>query len=276
MTANQSSKQPEAPPRNAGNAELRIEVVQDPKDLHGIYDVQCDAFGRQTDDAFWCLMNPGWDTPEGKALAMSLLEGRFNSTTKDRNGHPNAVFVKATLPRSDGSDLRDIIGFAIWVQFSAFPGNEFGDLPVEDLAKVMDLGKLYPGNETQQKLCARLDACLHRQRTQVIKDKAQAAEAARQRGEEPPSTSVFALDICAVSSAAQGKGAGKALVQWGINEARARGDLECVVEASPMGRRVYEKFGFRQVGGFIHYEVEPHLADRFQDTNVFMRTRPEV
>jgi GNAT superfamily N-acetyltransferase len=47
----------------------------------------------------------------------------------------------------------------------------------------------------------------------------------------------------------QRRGAGRALTEWGINEARRLG-LNTTVFASPMGYRLYRKLGFRQIGRF--------------------------
>ncbi|KAE9372024.1 acyl-CoA N-acyltransferase [Stipitochalara longipes BDJ] len=51
------------------------------------------------------------------------------------------------------------------------------------------------------------------------------------------------LDMCYVHPGWQGKGAGKLLVQWGVEKADEMG-LKSFVEASPSGRPLYEKFGF--------------------------------
>jgi GNAT superfamily N-acetyltransferase len=51
------------------------------------------------------------------------------------------------------------------------------------------------------------------------------------------------LDICFTHSGWQGKGAGKLLVKWGTEKADELG-LKCFVEASYLGRPLYEKFGF--------------------------------
>jgi GNAT superfamily N-acetyltransferase len=51
------------------------------------------------------------------------------------------------------------------------------------------------------------------------------------------------LDVCYTHPAWQGKGAGKLLVAWGTQQADDLG-LKCFVEASYLGRPLYEKFGF--------------------------------
>ncbi|KAK0739986.1 hypothetical protein B0T18DRAFT_352009, partial [Schizothecium vesticola] len=47
----------------------------------------------------------------------------------------------------------------------------------------------------------------------------------------------------------QRRGAGRALTEWGIDEARRR-RLNTTVFASPMGFELYRKLGFREIGRF--------------------------
>ena len=47
----------------------------------------------------------------------------------------------------------------------------------------------------------------------------------------------------------QGHGAGKALCQWGLEKAKREG-WRVTLFASPMGKRLYAKLGFRDVGSF--------------------------
>jgi GNAT superfamily N-acetyltransferase len=51
------------------------------------------------------------------------------------------------------------------------------------------------------------------------------------------------LDMCFVHPEWQGRGVGKLLVKWGTEKADELG-LKGFVEASPLGRPLYEKFGF--------------------------------
>lgn len=48
----------------------------------------------------------------------------------------------------------------------------------------------------------------------------------------------------------QGRGAGSMLVRWGCEKADAMG-LECFLEASPAGKALYERAGFRAVEEFV-------------------------
>jgi GNAT superfamily N-acetyltransferase len=238
---------------------LRVELIERPEDIIHAFDCVCEAFGRQAQDGIFLAMNPGWETPRGKELGAARMVTRWRATTKDKDGQPNAVFLKATLPDSEQKGERIIAGFAIWVQVSSVQG--YGDLPVEDLRKAMDLEALYPGNEAEQRYLYQVMASLHRRRMEIIKEKATAV---------PPM--VMALDMCAVDPAYQRKGIARKLVQWGLDEARRRGGLEAITEASSMGRHVYEKMGFQAEGPDIEYTVDSEFESRRRPPNVFMRT----
>ena len=242
------------------SVDLRIELIE-ANDFGQGFDCICESFGRQTNDGIWTAMNPGWDTVAGKARSVGLLAERWRSTTRDKEGRPNTVILKATLPdpRQPGGEARTVAGIAIWVQASAVPG--YGDKPAEDLGKVMDLEAIYPGNEAEQRYACQLDHSLHRRRIELVKEKVTAS---------PPA--VMVLDMCAVHPAFQRRGLAKQLVQWGLDEAQARGGIEAITEASAMGRHVYEKLGFRQEGLEISYAVDIEFADRQRPSNIFMRT----
>jgi GNAT superfamily N-acetyltransferase len=86
---------------------------------------------------------------------------------------------------------------------------------------------------------------------------------------------VLVLDLCAVDPAHQRKGIARALVQWGLDEAKRRGDLELILEASSMGRHVYAQMGFEAQGSDIDYLVDEEFASRSRPANLFMRRRNE-
>ncbi|KAL9084526.1 MAG: hypothetical protein Q9165_008029 [Trypethelium subeluteriae] len=56
----------------------------------------------------------------------------------------------------------------------------------------------------------------------------------------------WALFVLVTRPEWQGRGAGGMLVRWGVERADEEG-WECYLEASPKGRGLYEKFGFRVV-----------------------------
>jgi GNAT superfamily N-acetyltransferase len=238
-----------------------IELMASPEDIVAGYDVVSACFGDQTQDGMWMAFNPGWDTPEGKKAGAQRMVTRWNSITRDHNGDPHTVFLKATVPSSEDqpNDPRKVVGFAIWVQLSVVDG--YGDKPVEDLSTVMDLNELYPGDKAEHDYLIKLNRSFHAQRTKVVKNKASSS---------PPA--VFALDMCVVDPAYQGRGIAKELVKWGIAEAERRGNLELVTEGSIMGRRVYEKLGFKPQWPEIVYEFDPQFESRSRPSNLFMRT----
>jgi GNAT superfamily N-acetyltransferase len=232
-------------------SDVRIETITNPEDFTGAFKASANAFGHQTKDAVWIAFNPGWDTPEGAKAGAQRMVDRFSSITKNRDGQPNTVFVKATL-----SDT--IAGLAIWQQASVVDG--FGDAP-SDLNKGGFLEKLYPGNEAEQRFLTQADASLFGRRREIIKEKASAS---------PPA--VFVMDLCAVDPQFQRRGIARKLVQWGLDEAERRGNLECITEASTMGRLVYLQQGFKQEGGETVYKVDEEFRDRDLPSNIVLRT----
>ncbi|OJJ06073.1 hypothetical protein ASPVEDRAFT_75259 [Aspergillus versicolor CBS 583.65] len=244
---------------------VKVTPVTSATDLARFFDVTASALGAQARDGFWMAMNPAWDTPAGRAAGTERLEQRFSSSSRsrDRNGDATTIFLKATVddPANPGEEV--IAGAAVWVQVSMLDG--YGEKPVADLADAMDLDELYPGDESQQAFLRQVDASLHRRRGEVVKEIAGSA-----------SPAVFALDLCVVDPVFQRRGVASRLVEWGLEEARRRGGLEAVLEASSMGRHVYARHGFAQEGGEFVYAVDERFRGRDLPSNVFMRTgRPQ-
>ena len=79
-----------------------------------------------------------------------------------------------------------------------------------------------------------------------------------------------------MSPAFQRRGIAGKLTKWGLKEAERRGGLEAVLEAvleaSAMGRPVYERLGFKVEGTEIPYNVDEEFAGRDMPASVFMRT----
>ncbi|KAL4805086.1 hypothetical protein BDV18DRAFT_24927 [Aspergillus unguis] len=235
---------------------VQVTPITDPSDLTRFFEVAAAAFGTQANDGLWTAMSPGWDTPEGKKNNVSRLTKRLNSTTKDRNGEPNTIFLKAVV--NAGTEKEAIAGIAIWAQASMVDG--YGDVP-RYIGEAMDLNELYPGNEKEQRYVSQLDASLHKRRFEVIREIATTS-----------SPAVMVLDLCAVDPAFQRMGVASRLVQWGLDEAKRRGGLEAVLEGSSMGRHVYRQLGFWQDGDEVGYEVDEEFKDRERPSNIFMRT----
>ncbi|KAK4864561.1 hypothetical protein LT330_009556 [Penicillium expansum] len=62
----------------------------------------------------------------------------------------------------------------------------------------------------------------------------------------------YYLDMLGVHSSHQGKGLGSKLLKWGLTRADAEG-VEIYLSASPAGRPLYQKYGFREVDTFSPY-----------------------
>ncbi|KAK5073113.1 hypothetical protein LTS08_004197 [Lithohypha guttulata] len=240
--------------------QVQVAVIESAEDLKIGFDVVYQCFGIQVPDQILQAQNPGWDTPEGRVRATERMTTSFeSSTSRDKHGRPNKIFLKATLPDPESGTER-IVGLAVWLQLSVVEGH--GEPPVEDLSRVMDLEALYPGDTSEQNYLCELDRNLHRQRTELAKSKANAS---------PPA--VMALDLCVVHPSFQRRGIATKLVQWGLDEAKRRGGLEACMEASTMGRHVYGKMGFQQEGPEIDYGVEgAKFAQSGMPSNIFMRT----
>ncbi|KAK2030655.1 acetyltransferase [Colletotrichum zoysiae] len=243
----------------ATTPDVQVEVISQPEDFTQVAEVVSNAFGHQVHDGVFISMNPGWDTPEGQAKQAASMAKRLGLVTKNNRGEPNTVFLKAALSDPDQPGRRRIAGMAIWGQMSAVEGH--GDPPPKDLIRELNLEATFPGDVAEQRYAAACMGSLHKRREEVIREKAASDEPA-----------VFVLEMCGVDPRFQGKGIAKKLVQWGLEEAKRRGGLELLLEASAMGRHVYSKLGFKQEGPEIEYDVDEQFAHRDRPSNIFMRT----
>ncbi|RAL08491.1 uncharacterized protein BO97DRAFT_473000 [Aspergillus homomorphus CBS 101889] len=244
---------------------VRVEPITAAEDFDRFFEITALAFGHQVKDGVWCAMNPGWDTPEGQKSGSSRLAARWSSTTTDRYSRPNAIFLKAVVPSQGATEGdEEIAGVAVWVQASQLEGH--GDAPATDIGSTMDLEALFPGNPAEQRYLRQVDLSLRRRRIEFVREIATTS-----------SPAVMVLDLCAVDPAFQRRGVATKLVEWGLQEARQRGGIEAILEASSMGRHVYRKLGFEQDGGEFRYDVDDEFRDRERPSNVFMRTgRPAM
>ena len=238
---------------------IRIEQITDARDIARCFEIACLTFGEQTDDTIWMAWNPGWNTPEGKRAGIGRMTRQWAESTRNQDGALNTLFVKATVADAESSDL--IVGYAMFVQGSVIPG--YGDPPVTDVVKEFDLENLYPGDASMHRFICQLTASLFRQRNECM---LQAAS------RSPPA--IILAEICGVDPRFQGHGIGAKLLQWGLDMARSRGDLESVLEASVAGRPVWRRVGYREEGGLIEYQVDEEFAGRRLPDNIFMRTQP--
>lgn len=242
--------------------DLQIAVIQDAADFTGAFECCAKAFGDQIHDNIWITLSPGWDTPSGRAAGAARMVKRWQSTTKDSEGRPNTIFLKATLPDPDHPGSRRVVGIAVWAQLSFVPGR--GNAPSADLSTPEGLKEMYGADdEAGARFASQLWASLVAPRVALVREKEKA---------DPPA--IWILDLCAVHPDFQRKGIALELVRWGLEEGKRRGGLESSTEASVMGRHVYRKLGFQPVKE-IHYEVDEELrGGRDLPSNLFMRTSP--
>jgi aminocarboxymuconate-semialdehyde decarboxylase len=217
-----------------------------------------EAFGRQAKDAVWILMTAGWDTEEGQAKHAQGLIKKWQSVTTNKDGQPNALYLKATLPDPDKQGERRVVGLAIWKQLSFVDG--YGDPFSSDMSEA-----LTEHNEKNKRFATQMFNSLWKRRIAYMRE-------VQESDRNPPA--IFVLDMCAVDPAYQRRGIAGKLVEAGLAEAKKRGDLECTTEGSAMGRAVYRKLGFKDEGtGDIPYEVDDEFESWDKPPNVFLRTR---
>ncbi|KAF8217813.1 hypothetical protein K438DRAFT_1556288 [Mycena galopus ATCC 62051] len=235
----------------ASSDDLRVELITAAADFVPAFICLRNAFGHQIHDAIWTAVNPGWDTPEGVARGARALSARW-SATRDKG---DTQFIKATL--AGPGDERIIIGMAIWVNASLVPGH--GEPP-----EPADYTALYPDNEPEARCLQQLMNSLHKLRLGVLKEKARPESVLK---------SAMVLDMLGVDPAFQRRGAASKLTQWGLDEAKRRGGIEAIMEASKMGRLVYKQKGFHEIED-VQYVVDEEFKERDRPANVFMRTSP--
>lgn len=106
----------------ASHDDIVIGLVETEEDLRqGFYCVS-EAFGRQIKDSVWTLMFDGWDTEEGQTKHSENLIQQWKSSTKNKDGQPNSIFIKASLPDPEKLGERRVAGLAIWKQLSLVEG----------------------------------------------------------------------------------------------------------------------------------------------------------
>lgn len=236
--------------------DIIVEPVSSADDFAQIFYCVSEAFGRQAKDSVWLVVSPGWDTPEGQERGAAQFTKRWQEIKTNKDGHPNTVFLKATLPSPQDASQRRIVGMAIWQQASFVDGH--GDPPTDDLGA--DLISLL--DPTNARFATQMFKSLWQRRIAYAKEKVNA---------DPPA--IFVLDMCAVDPDFQRRGIAQKLVQWGLDEAKRRGNLECTTEASSMGRGAYQKLGFQPEGTQdMVYEVDEEFQDWDKPPNVFLRT----
>lgn len=236
---------------------IHISLIQDPSDFEQIFAAETAAFAVQAQDNIWRSAHPGWEDPSTTPGYVLNRVHRWQKTTFDIHGRPNALFLKAVVASPHGGADK-IVGTATWVQHAADP--DFGDVPLDNATQLRAWRRVYPDNDAEARFIAQAIGSMQANRRVTAAEKAATAQPAW-----------MVLDLCAVHPDFQGRGVAKRLVQWGLEEAERRGGLECTTEASLMGRRVYDKLGFAR-GPEIEYVVDEDLKGRPIPPNMFMRT----
>lgn len=236
-----------------------VELVDNVEDFTGIFHCVAESFGRQIRDGLWITLYPDFDSPEIRKKGALEFQERWEHIQTNKDGKPNTVFLKATLPDPEDPSKRRIVGMAIWQQCSFVEG--YGDVPKDNIGKGVD--HLDPASARFVNQAFR---SLWKRRIEVTKEKEHS---------DPPA--IFVLDMCGVDPAFQRRGISQKLVQWGLDEAKRRGNLECTTEASSMGRGAYTKLGFKAEGEEdIVFEVDDEFKDWRVPPNIFLRTGIKV
>ncbi|KAH6861896.1 hypothetical protein B0T12DRAFT_453088 [Alternaria alternata] len=241
----------------ANNNDVIIAPFETEQDFRQGQHCLSEAFGHQAKDAVWQLMTPGWDTDEGQTKHAQTLMKRWQSTTTNKDGQPNALYLKATLPDPDKQGERRVVGMAIWKQLSFVEG--YGDPFSSDMTAA-----LVDYDEKNQRFATQMFNSLWKRRIAYMHE-------VEKSDRNPPA--IFTLDICAVDPAYSRRGIATKLVEAGLAEAKKRGNLECTTEGSAMGRAVYRRLGFKDEGtGDIEWEVDEEFKTWDKPPNVFLRT----
>ncbi|KAI8943003.1 hypothetical protein NX059_001041 [Plenodomus lindquistii] len=101
---------------SAQKDDIIVSPVETEQDLIDANHCVSEAFGTQTRDAIWMVLNPGWDTTQGRLKNAHGLIQQWKSTTTNKDGQPNAIYLKATVPDSSKSGAHVVAGMAIWQQ----------------------------------------------------------------------------------------------------------------------------------------------------------------
>ena len=208
-------------------------MAADDADLYRLFEITSPAFD---DEDWWCATWPKHWTEAGRVAGAQ----RFK---KIKHTDPNTCYVKA-IDQQDGF----IVGMAKWNIFvDTIPNLMEPDGKLEDEWFEDTDAKAYQDFISFHFFSSRRDA--------ITMSKG----------------NIVCLDILAVEPIYQKKGIGSAMVAWGTAKADELG-LECVVEASQDGRRLYEKYGFIFVKDVV-VKVPKRWAPR-RDTDYAWLVRP--
>ncbi|KAJ5520949.1 Acyl-CoA N-acyltransferase [Penicillium fimorum] len=156
------------------------------------------------------------NTPDGT----EWWEKAFDTAiTRSIAGESNEIFFKV----AEGSESGPIAAFAKWKLLVSAADHDQHEDPI-----------VWPPSSDKE-LCDRFFFGMEEQHVKWM-------------GDRPH----YYLDILGVHPSYQGKGLGTKLLKWGLTRADAEG-VEVYLAASPAGRPLYSKYGFREVDTFSPY-----------------------
>ncbi|KAI6382170.1 hypothetical protein MCOR25_000760 [Pyricularia grisea] len=177
----------------------------EPADVPRCFEIVSRAFG--TEHGYFEAVFPDHTTPEGRKAGAERLAGALNK--------PGARLCKVT-----DTDTGEILGFAKWDVYERLPTNvgpkdgPKGNYWKDDKAK--ELSDYFWWEFTRRRW-----------------------DAVRESGGD-----IVSLDIMVVDPVHHRRGVGRMLMKYGVDEADRLG-VESVVEASRMGRFLYENYDFK-------------------------------
>ncbi|KAF3767143.1 acyl-CoA N-acyltransferase [Cryphonectria parasitica EP155] len=204
-----------------------------PSDVPALADIFLDAFsGNPIGQNFFPR-----DTPSARSFWTNTL------TEEIHDPKVNFLVVTATKdhasPSSADQDEQPIIAFAKWVR-PLPPGTPQAPWPADDEWPA-------DGDPPRAAVFFRKLAGMHEE---IMGARAH-----------------WYLEIIVTRAAHQGRGAGAMLMQWGAERADREG-VECYLDATPAGKPLYERFGFRDA-----VETWPFFDEQYRHS--FMVRKPK-
>lgn len=214
------------------------------EDMATCFEVVSKSFGH--DAPFMDIYFPNHDTPSGQ------LQGS-NRLTAWRRSTENSVFLKAvTSIEGDPANKQRIMGFAIWTHMK--------DIPPQKLENAENVEEIWPDVNDRKFMAAMWE--------EYVKPRTQAVRDSHGKG-------VYVLELLAVHPDYQRLGAGRALVTWGI-EASDSLRVRAVIEATPAGKPLYEKCGFRAEIEEMRFDLGEEFSARAKPKLAFMVREPNI
>ncbi|KAI9700956.1 MAG: hypothetical protein M1820_006601 [Bogoriella megaspora] len=240
----------------ASHLDIDVTLCSD-EDIPTCFQIISKSFAHNS--PFVDISYPNHDTPSGQAKGSKRLLAW-------KKEEPTSYFLRATTRAIDSNDER-IIGLAIWTYMK--------EPPPSDIAVLEDVEDVWPDENDRE--------FMKRMWREFVVPRSQAVEQSGGKGvfgnlklmipTERSKTNEhlnLVLDILAVDPDYHRQGVGAALVEWGTKAADERG-IEAVVEATHVGRRLYEKNDFSTVIEEMVFDVGERFDDRRKPNIVFMK-----